>query len=198
MTHVAEQMRAVGNVSPEGKREAVESGQPNIVMIAAMDRNRVIGCRNQIPWRLPADQQVFRHLTMGHTLLTGRLNFEAMGRPLPGRRTVVMTRDSRYSAPGCELVHEIGEAVAKYGRDEQAPLFVIGGEQLYRMFLPLAHTLYLTRIQAEFEGDTYFPRINETVWREIWREPGLVDEANIYPHTYTVYRRQTAVQDGNS
>lgn len=175
-------------------QESAESGQPNIVMIAAMDHNRVIGCRNEIPWSLPTDQQVFRHLTMGHTLLSGRLNFEAMGRPLPGRRTVVMTRDPRYSAPGCELVHGIGDALARYGRDGQAPLFVIGGEQLYRMFLPYAHTLYVTRIHAEFEGDTYFPPIHDAIWREIWREPGLVDEDNRYRHTYAVYRRQTAGQ----
>jgi dihydrofolate reductase len=163
--------------------------EPNIVMIAAMDRNRVIGFRNAIPWRLPAEQQYFKRITMGHTVLSGRINYEAMKRPLPGRTNVVLTRDPQFAAEGCEVVRSVDEALREYAGKQNTPLFVIGGEQLYRLFLPYAHTLYLTVIDDDFEGDTFFPDWDRAEWTEISREQGVTDERNPHSYEYCVYRR---------
>lgn len=173
----------MGPLEDGGKREL------NVAMIAAMDRNRVIGFRDTIPWRLPAEQQYFKRITMGHTVLSGRINYEAMKRPLPGRTNVVLTRDPQFESEGCEVVRSVAEALARYGGKQNTPLFVIGGEQIYRLFLPYASTLYLTVIDDEFEGDTYFPEWASTEWTEISREPGVTDERNPHSYTYYVYRR---------
>ncbi|WP_246132340.1 dihydrofolate reductase [Paenibacillus hemerocallicola] len=165
---------------------------PNVAMIAAMDRNRVIGKSNAIPWRLPAEQQYFKRITMGHTVLTGRLNYEAMKRPLAGRTNVVMTRDQAFAADGCEVVRTVDEALARYAGNANSPLFVIGGEQIYRLFLPVAHTLYLTVIDETFDGDTYFPELDPAEWNEISRERGATDEQNRHAYVYYVYRRTSA------
>jgi dihydrofolate reductase len=165
---------------------------PNVAMIAAMDRNRVIGKSNAIPWRLPAEQQYFKRITMGHTVLTGRLNYEAMKRPLAGRTNVVMTRDQAFAADGCEVVRTVDEALARYAGNANSPLFVIGGEQIYRLFLTVAHTLYLTVIDETFDGDTYFPELDPAEWNEISRERGATDEQNRHAYVYYVYRRTSA------
>ena len=163
--------------------------EPNVAMIAAMDRNRVIGNGKAIPWRLPDEQQYFRRITMGHTVLTGRVNFEAMKRPLPGRTNVIMTRDENYSYEGCEVVRSVDEAIDRYAMDSGSPLFVIGGEQIYRLFLPYTSTLYLTVIDAEFAGDTHFPEFEPVEWRIASCEQVNANERNLYPYTCFVYRR---------
>ncbi|GAA3408606.1 dihydrofolate reductase [Paenibacillus hodogayensis] len=159
-----------------------------IAMIAAMDRNRVIGKAKGIPWRLPEEQQYFRAVTMGHAVLSGRVNFEAMKRPLPGRSNIILTRDPEYAADGCEVVHSVGEALERHAANNGSPLFVIGGEQIYRLFLPYADTLYLTEIDAEFEGDTWFPALNRAEWQEVSRKPALADPQTPYHYEYVVYR----------
>jgi len=161
-----------------------------VAMIAAMARGRVIGRGNDIPWRLPAERQYFKRVTMGHTVLSGRLNFESMKRPLPGRRNVVMTRDPGFAAEGCEIVRDVREALARYARDENSPLFIIGGEQIYKLFMPYADTLYLTVIDAEFEGDTFFPEVDPSQWTEVWREQGVTDERNPHACVYLKYVRR--------
>lgn len=166
-----------------------ETPAPHVAAIVAMDRNRVIGCNNAIPWRLPAEQQYFRRMTMGHTVLSGRINFEAMKRPLPGRNNVILTRDPEYAATGCAVVRSVDEALAKYATNSESPLFVIGGEQIYRLFLPYTNTLYLTVIDAQFKGDTFFPELDMAEWIEQSREQGVTDELNRHSYTYFVYRR---------
>ena len=167
----------------------------NVVMIAAMDRNRVIGSKQSIPWRLPAEQQYFRRVTLGHTVVSGRLNFEAMKRPLPDRTNVILSRDPAFVAEGCAVVGSVNEVLARYATNPSSPLFVIGGEQVYRLFLPYAKTIYLTVIDEEFEGDTFFPEMNRAEWTEISREQGITDERNRHSYEYFIYRRLSQSSD---
>ncbi|MFD0868862.1 MULTISPECIES: dihydrofolate reductase [Paenibacillus] len=158
-----------------------------LTLIAAMDRNRVIGRDNDIPWKLPKDQMFFRQTTMGHPIVMGRKNYESMGRPLPGRRNIVLTRNPDYRAEGCEVVASPEEALALVAADPE--VFIIGGEEVYRLFLPYAHRLVLTMIDHEFGGDTFFPEVNEEEWKLISVTPGVTDERNPYRYDFHVYER---------
>jgi len=140
----------------------------NITLIVAMAENRVIGANNAMPWHLPDDLRRFRALTMGHPSLMGRKTHEAIGRPLPGRRNLIMTRNAQQDFPGCEAIHTIEDALVIGQRSEA--LFVIGGAELYRLFLPLAHRIELTIIHRAFDGDTFFPELPNETWREVSRE----------------------------
>ena len=133
-----------------------------------MAANRVIGRNNALPWHLPADLKRFKALTMGHPVVMGRKTYESIGRPLPGRRNLVITRNRAYSAPGCDIVHSLDAAIdACRGARE---IFVIGGAELYRESLPRAHCLEFTEIHADFEGDASFPQYAHDQWREAGRE----------------------------
>lgn len=158
-----------------------------IVLIAAVARNGVIGRGGRLPWRMPADLARFKRLTLGHTVLMGRRTWESLGRPLPGRRNVVLTHDERWTAPGCEVVHSVEEGLAVAdGGDE---LFVIGGASVYAAFLPFADRLILTHIDADVTGDAVFPAIDPRDWRLVEETPGSVDPANPLPHRFVVYAR---------
>lgn len=139
-----------------------------ICLIAAMAANGIIGRNNALPWHLPADLKRFKALTTGHPVVMGRKTYESIGKPLPQRRNLVITRNRGYSAPGCEVVHSLDAALAAC-RD--APeIFVIGGAELYRESLPYAQCLEFTEIHAEFEGDASFPEFAMDQWRETARE----------------------------
>lgn len=153
-------------------------------MIFAMDKNRVIGKDNQIPWRLPAEQQYFKQVTMGHPIIMGRKTYESIGRPLPGRVNVVITRDEDYEAPGCEVLHSAETAVSRYNEEDP---FIIGGAELIRSLFPLTDRLYITEIDHEFDGDTFFPEIDSEKWRLVSRTPGITDERNPYVYHYLIY-----------
>lgn len=143
-------------------------GTPRICLIVALAANGVIGLNNALPWHLPADLKHFKALTMGHPVVMGRKTHESIGRPLPGRRNLVITRNRDYSSPGCEIVHSLDEAIAACrGAGE---IFIIGGAELYRESLPRAHRLEFTEIGAEFEGDATFPEFSREQWRETGRE----------------------------
>jgi dihydrofolate reductase len=160
-----------------------------ISMIAAHDRNRLIGRDNDMPWHLPADLAFFKKTTMGHPVLMGRKTYESIGRPLPGRRNLVLTTDETYEAPGCTVIHSLDELGAlNLPADEE--VFVIGGAQIYRALLPVADRLYLTEIDAAFEGDTYFPEVLETEWMRVSEHAGVVDEQNCWSHTFVVWERR--------
>jgi dihydrofolate reductase len=133
-----------------------------------MAKNRVIGVENRLPWHLPEDLKHFKSLTMGHHIVMGRKTYDSIGRPLPGRTTVVITRDPFFSLEDCLVVHSIEEAISVCEGDEE--IFFVGGAELYRQVLPLADCLYLTEIQAEFPGDAWFPEFDREVWREASRE----------------------------
>jgi dihydrofolate reductase len=139
-----------------------------ISLIAAMARNRIIGHDGALPWHLPADLQWFKRHTMGHTLLMGRRTFETMGRPLPGRRTIIVSRNPDYLAPGCIVATDIPAAVAAARPAEQ--LFICGGGEIYRQTLELAQRIYLTELELDVTGDTFFPEFSENEFEIISQE----------------------------
>lgn len=138
-----------------------------ISLIVAMASNRVIGINGQMPWHLSADLKKFRQITTGHPILMGRKTYESIGRPLPGRRNIIISRNPDYKIAGCEVFSDIDAAIACCSESEE--LFVIGGAGFYESMLPKANFLYLTEINKAFSGDTYFPEINTQEWQEIER-----------------------------
>lgn len=141
-----------------------------ITLIAALGRNRVIGRDGQMPWHLPEDLRHFKATTLGHPLLMGRRTFDSIGRPLPGRRSIVITRSPDWHHPGVESAHSFPSALALAGPADE--VFVIGGGEVYAAALPFAHAMVLTEVDAEPEGDTYFPEWDPEQWSEVARVPG--------------------------
>lgn len=162
---------------------------PKLTMIAAMDKNRVIGKDNDMPWSLPRDLAFFMKETLGHTVVSGRKNFEAMRGPLRGRRNIVLTRNKEYSKEGAEIVHSKEEVLSLIRGEEE--VFIIGGEEIYRMFMQEADQLTLTLIDHEFEGDTYFPEVDSAIWEMTGSTPGITDENNPYRYEFTVWTRKS-------
>ena len=158
-----------------------------ISLIAAMDRNRLIGAENRLPWHLPADLQHFKALTMGKPIIMGRRTFESLGRPLPGRHNIVVTRDATYSAEGCTVVYSVDQALAAASRHPEA--MVIGGAALYGQLMAHAQRIYLTLVDGEFEGDVFFPAVAQDEWREVEREDRKADERNPHPYSFVVLER---------
>lgn len=153
-----------------------------ISLIAAMDRNRIIGNKNVLPWSMPADLKHFRNLTRGKPIIMGRKTFQSIGRPLPDRTNIIITRDPAYQTQGCVIVHTADEALKAAGDAEE--VMVIGGGEIFSMFLARADRMYLTRIDADFEGDARFPGFPENEWRITAQENHAPDEANPHPYTF--------------
>jgi len=141
-----------------------------VVLIAAVARNGVIGADGAIPWHLPADFAHFKATTLGHTLVMGRATYDSIGRPLPGRTTIVLTRDPEWSADGVLVADSLPAALA-LARDLPGDVFVAGGAQVYAAALPLADEQVVTEVHAEPEGDTFYPAVDRSAWREVTREP---------------------------
>jgi dihydrofolate reductase len=145
-----------------------------VSLVAALARNRVIGAGNRLPWHLPEDLKRFKRLTLGAPVIMGRKTYvsimEQVGKPLPGRRNVVVTRQAGARWDGCEVVHSLAEALAAAGGAPE--VFVIGGAELYAQALPLGDRMYLTLLDADYEGDARFPAFDSSDWREVAREPG--------------------------
>ncbi|WP_369900130.1 DfrD/DfrG/DfrK family trimethoprim-resistant dihydrofolate reductase [Bacillus manliponensis] len=158
-----------------------------ISLIVAMDKNRVIGKENDIPWRIPKDWQYVQKTTKGHTIVLGRKNLESIGRALPDRRNIILTRDKSFTFEGCKMAYSI-EEVFELCRGE-AEIFIFGGEQIYKLFLPYVEKMYVTKIHHEFEGDTFFPEVNLNEWTEVSVEKGVMDEQNPYIYYFHVYER---------
>lgn len=137
-------------------------------LMVAYARDRVIGRGGRLPWHHPEDLRHFRDTTMGHAVIHGRRSYESLGRPLPGRRNIVVTRRPDYEAPGCEVVNDLDAAIAAARASDPEP-FVLGGEEIYRQALPLVTRMYLTEIDEAHEGDTFFPEFDEAEWREVDR-----------------------------
>lgn len=155
-------------------------------LITAMAKNRVIGINNKLPWSLPADLLHFKRLTWGKTIIMGRSTFESIGRPLPGRTNIVLSRQA-YQAPGCLVYHNIQEVLEH--QKEEKEVFIIGGQNLYSQTLAYADRLYLTLIHHEFTGDTYFPEWNQDEWEVVEQEDFLPDAQNKYSYTFQSLRR---------
>jgi dihydrofolate reductase len=160
-----------------------------ISLIVAMDNHRVIGKDNKLPWHLPADLAYFKNVTMGHAIVMGRKTFESIGRPLPGRENIIVTRNRSFQPEGCTVIHSI-EDIKQIAAERNDEVFVIGGAELFAVTLPLADRLYITKIEASFPGDTFFPTFNEEDWQLISSEKGTKDEKNPYDYFFLVYERK--------
>lgn len=161
---------------------------PRIALIVAMDENRLIGREGDLPWRLPNDLAHFKRLTMGHPILMGRKTWESLGRPLPGRRNIVLTRDTAYVAEGGEVLHSLDEAL-RAAQDSEM-IFVIGGAEIYAMAMGQADRLYVTHVKAQLEGDTWFPEMDPAQWVEMEREEHAADTRNEHDHDFVIYDRR--------
>ena len=158
-------------------------------MIVAHADNRVIGKNNDMPWHLPADLAYFKKTTLGKPIIMGRKTYQSIGRPLPGRKNIVISRDESFQAVGVEVVHSVDAALALVADAEE--VMVIGGGAIYQHCLPAAQRLYITHIDANIDGDTYFPDYDlENDWQEIASERVNADEKNAYNLNFCVYQRR--------
>jgi len=155
--------------------------------IVAVSDNGVIGKDNKLPWHLPADLKHFKALTMGHAMIMGRKTYESIGRPLPGRTSIVLTRSTHHAPEGVTIAGSLDEALAACGDGTDA--FVIGGESVFREALPRCHRIYLTRVHAEINGDTFFPLGSLEGWTLLEDERHPPDEKHLYPYSFQVYAR---------
>jgi dihydrofolate reductase len=158
-----------------------------ISIIAAVAKNGVIGVDNNLPWRLSADLQHFKSLTMGKPIIMGRRTWESLPGVLPGRRHIVVTRNRDYQADGCELVYSVDEALHIVG--EEPEVMIVGGGGLYRQMLPRADRLYLTRVEVDVAGDAFFPEVDWRQWQEVSRDAHPADERNQFAYTFIVLKR---------
>ncbi|MFD1777435.1 dihydrofolate reductase [Fredinandcohnia salidurans] len=159
-----------------------------ISLLVAMDKNQLIGKDNDLPWRLPADLAYFKRVTMGHPIIMGRKTYDSIGRPLPGRENIIVTRDTSYEAEGCKVIHSI-EEIVKMNEQTDQELFVIGGAEIFKEILPHSDRLYITEINEEFKGDTYFSAFDKVEWKVISEEKGIKNEKNPYDYTFLVYEK---------
>ena len=159
-----------------------------ISLIVAMDEHRVIGYKNKLPWNLPSELKYFRGTTKGKPVVMGRKTFESIGRPMPERLNIIVTRDKNYKAAGCIVVNNKEDAIkAAKGNDE---IMVIGGAEIYKLFLPIADRLYLTKVHGTFDGDTYFPEFNENEWLKVREKFVEKDNENKYSYTILLLERK--------
>ncbi len=157
-----------------------------------MAANRVIGANNALPWHLPEDLKRFRALTMGHHIVMGRKTYESLGRLLPGRTTVIVTRNHDYKVEGAIIAHSLEAAVKACHADKE--VFIIGGAELYQQALSIVNKVYLTQIHADVTGDAHFPEMNLSAWREIGRESHVTEAGLAYSYvTYEVPPSGTAI-----
>jgi dihydrofolate reductase len=163
---------------------------PTIALIVAVAENGVIGRAGQLPWHLPDDLKRFKALTMGKPMLMGRRTFESIGRPLPGRTSLILTHSANWvPPPGALAVHSIDAALAEVQQRDARELAVIGGAEVFRLALPLARRIDLTEVHAEVEGDVYFPQLDPREWRETERVDHPADERHVYAMTFSVLER---------
>ena len=160
-----------------------------ICLVAAMAANRVIGRNNALPWHLPPDLKRFKALTLGHPVVMGRKTYESIGKPLPGRRNLVITRNRDYLAAGCEVVHTLDAALTACADDKE--IYIIGGAELYRESLPHAQRLEFTEIHAEFDGDARFPEYSPSEWHETGRETHGSEAGIPFRYDFVRYDRVT-------
>ena len=157
-------------------------------LVVAIARNGVIGRDNHLPWKLPADLAYFKQVTMGHPVVMGRRTYESIGKPLPGRLNIVVTRNRSFQAPGCVVVHSLGDAWKAAG--DASEVSIIGGTALFEETLPIADRIHLTEVQADVPGDTYFPGFDRTRWRETEISRHAADERHAHPFRIVVLDRK--------
>lgn len=157
-------------------------------IIVAMDRNRLIGANGKLPWHLPNDLKHFRELTMGHVIIMGRKTFESIGKPLPGRVNVVLTRQKNYVPQGVVVHHSLEDALSVFA--DNPKIFIIGGAEIYREALKFADRLYVTLVTGEFIGDAYFTEIDKKIWGLVSVEPYGADTKNPHPYCFMEYKKR--------
>ena len=157
-----------------------------ISLIAAMDEQRGTGLKGRLPWRLSSDMKRFRELTMGHHIIVGRKTFESIGKPLPGRQTIIVTRNSEFRAEGCFVVHSLEEALDLARSRGESEAFVCGGSQIYTEAVLEAQRFYLTVVHARVESDTFFPDWDESGWKEKYSSRHDADDKDEYASTFAV------------
>ena len=162
--------------------------QPLITLIVAVADSGVIGRDNTLPWHLPEDLKRFKRLTMGKPIVMGRKTFESIGKPLPGRLNIVVTRDPNYRREGVTVVHDAGEALRAAG--QVAEVMVIGGAELFRALLPRAGRIHLTRVHGNIPGDVMWPALDERDWSVVERESRAADERHAWPMTFEVWEKR--------
>ena len=167
-----------------------------INIIVAVASNGIIGGENKLLWHLPADMKYFRNLTTNHTIIMGRKTYDSIGKPLPNRTNIVISRTPDYVVEGCITATSLESAIQKAQevyeqkpeKDEQN-IYIIGGAQIYKLALPIADYLYITEVKENFSGDTYFEKMDNAVWNEIARESHKADEKNIYDYDFVTYKK---------
>lgn len=160
-----------------------------------MAQNRVIGKNNDLPWRLPDDMKFFMNTTKGHCVIMGRKNYDSLldkFKPLPDRTNIVVTRQQNLKAPGCMVVHSVEAALQIARQNNEQEVFVIGGAEIYSLTLRGAHRLYLTEINAEVEGDTYFPLFDKKQWKEVSRKHHPADDRHRFSFDFVIYERSSS------
>ena len=169
---------------------------PRLSLLVATAKNRVIGRDNKLPWHLPADLKHFKFLTMGQTIVMGRKTYESIGKPLPGRANIIITRQAGYEVPGATVVSSIDDALlmCEKIRPINGENFIIGGEELYRQTLKICQRIYITEIQRDFEGDVYFPEVDPNEWEETQRDKHISEnDTNLEYHFVVLDRKSSAI-----
>lgn len=167
----------------------------HLSILVAMAKNRVIGRNNRLPWHLPADLKHFKFLTMGQTIVMGRKTYESIGKPLPGRANVIITRQADYEVPGAMVVHSLEDALliceeTSTGHSEN---FIIGGEKLYRQALKICQRMYITEIQRNFDGDVFFPEFDRSEWEETQRDKHIGESEDSFEYHFVVLERKSSM-----
>ena len=159
-----------------------------INIVVAKASNNVIGAKNELIWHLPNDLKHFKNLTSGHPIIMGRKTFESLGRPLPNRTNIVITRDKNWQGENVEKEFSLEKAIESAKKINE-DIYIIGGGNIYKQAMEFADVLYITEVHHEFEGDTYFPEIDEEIWEEVDRENFMKDEKHPYAYSYVTYKR---------
>jgi dihydrofolate reductase len=157
-----------------------------LTIVVAISENRAIGKDNKLLWRLPKDLKHFKEITTGHTIIMGRKTYESVGKPLPNRRNIIITRQA-ITIEGCEVVNSIDAAI-DLCKDEQE-VFIVGGSEIYKQAMKLTDRIYLTIVHKQFEADSFFPEIDPKEWKEVHREDHEPDEKNLLPYSFITYER---------
>ncbi len=159
-----------------------------INIVVAKASNNVIGAKNDLIWHLPNDLKHFKNITSGHPIIMGRKTFESLGRPLPNRTNIVVTRDQNWSAENIEIETSLSKAIEAAQKIDQ-DIYIIGGGNIYKQAMEFADVLYITEVHHEFDGDTYYPEIDSDEWEEVEREDFKKDEKHPYAYSFVTYKR---------
>ena len=160
-----------------------------ISQIVAVSKNNVIGKDNSLPWHMPTDSAYFKNKTWGHHIVTGRRNYEAEKKALPGRINIVLTRNSEFQIDDGVVLHKIGEAIEFARKAGETELFIVGGEEIYKLAMPFIDRIYLTRIHAKVDGDTFYPEIDMEIWKEVAIDKRKANTQNPFDYDFLVYER---------